>query len=172
MIIPTLETERLLLRGHRLEDFDACAALWGDPVITRHIGGKPSTREEVWARVQRYLGHWQLLGFGFWLVREKATGAFVGEVGLADFKRTMEPSIEGMPEAGWVLAQRAHGKGYATEAVRAALAWGDAHFGSTKAACIIDPENRASLRVAEKCGFVEWTRTTYKGDPAVVLRRA
>ena len=66
----------------------------------------------------RYAGHWQWMGFGFWALEEKSTGAFAGELGFAEFKRELEPSIQGIPEIGWVLAPHAHGKGYATEAVR------------------------------------------------------
>jgi RimJ/RimL family protein N-acetyltransferase len=61
------------------------------------------------------------MGFGFWVVREKSTGRFVGEVGLANFRRDIEPSLGESKEAGWVLSPWAHGKGFATEAVRAAL---------------------------------------------------
>ena len=168
---PTLDTERLSLRGHGLEDFADSAALWGDPAVTRYITGKPSTQEETWARLLRYVGHWALLGFGYWVVREKATGRFVGEVGLADFKRELTPSIAGAHEAGWVIAPWAHGKGYATEAVRAALTWSEAHFGAKRTVCIIAPENAASLRVAAKCDFTEVTRTTYKGEPTILFER-
>ncbi len=168
---PALDTERLTLRGHTLEDFADSVALWGDALVTRHIGGKPSSREEVWSRLLRYAGHWALLGFGYWVIREKASGRFVGEVGLADFKRELEPPFEPTPEAGWVLAPWSHGKGYATEAVRAVLAWGEAHFGSRKSVCIINPDNLASLRVAEKCGYVRSAIATYKGEPTVLCER-
>jgi RimJ/RimL family protein N-acetyltransferase len=169
--IPVLETERLVLRGHRLEDFADCSILWTDPAVTRFIGGKPSTREEVWARLLRYAGLWSLLGFGYWVVTEKDTGRFLGEVGFADFRREIEPSLEGVPEAGWVMAPHSHGKGYATEAVKAAIAWGEKHFGDRHMACIIAPENGPSLRVAEKCGFREWQHTTYKDNPTIMFVR-
>src|SRR5579872_2841064 len=151
--VPVIETPRLRLRGHRIDDFADCASMWADPNVTRHIGGKPFTEEEVWARVLRYVGHWSWLGFGYWAVEEKSTGAFVGDVGFADFKRDIQPSIQGLPELGWVLDAHAHGKGYATEAVRAAIAWGTEHFGRSETVCLIHPENVASLRVAEKCAF-------------------
>ncbi len=169
--IPAIQTERLKLRGHRMEDFSDVAALWADPAVTRYTVGKPLSREEVWARLLRYAGHWAWLGFGFWAVEEKATGNFVGELGFADLKRDIEPSLDGTPEIGWVLAARAHGKGYATEAVRAVLAWGDARFGPTRTVCLIHPENLPSLRVAAKCGYQEFQRTTYKGDPTILLAR-
>lgn len=169
--VPVLETERLRLRGHRLEDFDACAAMWADPVVTRHIGGKPFSREDVWSKILRYVGHWSLLGFGYWVVEDKTTGMFLGEGGFAEFKRDIEPSIEGMPEIGWAMIPLAHGKGLATEAVRALCAWADERFGSTPTVCVIDPENIASAWIAKKCGYQEFQRATYKGHPTVLYRR-
>jgi len=166
--VPILETERLRLRGHRLADFADCATMWADPIVTRHIGGKPFSREEVWARMLRYVGHWAWLGFGYWAVEEKATGELVGELGFADYKRDIQPSIEGTPELGWALASRVHGKGYATEAVREAITWGDEHFGRVRTVCLIHPENVASIRVAEKSGYRDFEHTTYK-DHAVIL---
>jgi RimJ/RimL family protein N-acetyltransferase len=169
--IPVIETERLRLRGHRIEDMDACASMWGDPVVARFIGGRPSTREEVWARLLRYAGLWALLGYGYWAVEDKADGGFVGDVGFADFKRDIEPSMEGMPEIGWALSPRVHGRGYATEAVAAALAWGDRRFDARPTVCIIDPENLASIGVAKKSGFKELAHTAYKGEPTIMYRR-
>jgi RimJ/RimL family protein N-acetyltransferase len=168
---PILETERLRLRAHRLEDFVHSAAMWSDAKITEHTVGKPQTEEESWTRFLRYVGHWSVMGFGYWVVEEKASGNFLGEIGFADFKRDIEPSLKGVPEIGWVLATHAHGKGFATEAVRTAVAWGDAHFDSKRTACIIAPENLPSIRVAEKCGYREFQRTTYRGKPALMFER-
>jgi RimJ/RimL family protein N-acetyltransferase len=169
--VPVLETGRLTLRGHRVEDLAHSAAMWADPEVIRHTTGKPLTEEECWARLLRYVGHWTLLGFGYWVVEETATGNFIGEVGFADYKRDLQPPLNGMPESGWVLARQAHGKGYATEALRAALKWGDAHFGSLPTACMIAPENLASVRVALKCGYEEVEPAIYKGKPVRMFIR-
>jgi RimJ/RimL family protein N-acetyltransferase len=169
--VPVLETERLRMRGHRVEDFKDCLAMWSDPDVTRFIGGKHLSGEEVWARMLRYAGHWTMLGFGYWLVEEKASGLFVGEVGFADFRRQIAPSFEGIPEIGWALIPWAHGKGFATEALRAAVAWGDGHFGEITTGCLINPDNAASIRVAQKGGYREFCRTFYKDHPAVIYRR-
>jgi RimJ/RimL family protein N-acetyltransferase len=168
---PVIETERLVLRGHRMDDFADCAAMWADPQVARFIGGKPLSETEAWARFLRYAGHWPLMGFGYWAVIEKGSGAFVGDVGFADYKRDIEPSIKGEAEIGWVLAGHAHGKGYATEAVRAALAWGDAHLKQPRTVCIIAPENLASIRVAAKCGLLEFERAVYKDHPVILCER-
>jgi|ERR1700685_94699 len=169
--MPMLETARLNLRAHRLDDFAQCAAMWADPNVTRYIGGKPLTEEEAWTKFLRYAGHWPLLGFGYWVAEEKATGNFAGELGFADYKRDIEPSLKGVPEIGWVLASHAQGKGYATEAVRAIVAWGDVHFQSPRTACIIAPENLASIRVAVKCGYRELQRANYKGKATLMFVR-
>ena len=165
---PILETPRLSLRAHTVADLDACATLWADPEVVRYIGNRPSTREDAWARMLRYRGHWELLGFGFWAIVERATGAFVGEAGLAEFKR--EAGLPLGVEAGWAIVPAAQGKGYATEAVRTALAWAASHVPAREVSALIDPGNTASLAVAHKCGFVELGRATYKGDDCVVLR--
>jgi RimJ/RimL family protein N-acetyltransferase len=168
---PVIETNRLRLRGHGPGDFADSADMWCDRLVYRYITGRPALESELWARILRYAGHWALLGFGYWLVEEKATGRFVGEVGFGHYKREIEPPLNGMPEIGWVLASSMHGKGYATDAVRAALAWGDANFGSVHTACIVDPENLVSLRLAAKFGYRELKRTTYLGDPTIMFTR-
>ncbi|WP_025599304.1 GNAT family N-acetyltransferase [Burkholderia sp. WSM2230] len=168
----TLTTARLTLRAHTRDDFPESLTMWSDPEVVRFIGGKIFTREEVWARLLRYVGHWSLLGYGYWVVRETDSGRFVGEVGFADFQREIEPSLSGTPEIGWALNPAMHGKGYATEAVRAAVAWADEKWPGVATACIVAPENEASLRVAHKAGYREQVRTSYKGQPTIMLRRA
>jgi RimJ/RimL family protein N-acetyltransferase len=168
---PLVETERLVLRGYRLEDFPHVVAAWADPEVVRHIGGRPSTEEETWARFLRNIALWPMLGYGYWAAVEKSSGRFVGDVGLADFKREIEPSLKGVPEIGWVLARWSHGRGYATEAARAVLQWLERTLGPQRTVCIIDEANRASVRVAEKCGYREFARTRYKGSAIVMLER-
>lgn len=168
---PVLHTEHLVLRPHTLDDYGDSARMWADPEVTRHIGGRPSTAEEAWSRVLRYAGLWALLGFSYWVVRERETGRFVGEVGFADFRRELTPPLEGAPEAGWALAPWAQGRGFATEAVRAALAWGDAHLAVERTVCMIHPDNAPSIRVAEKCGFRQIASSTYKGEPTLLFER-
>jgi RimJ/RimL family protein N-acetyltransferase len=169
--VPVLHTERLTLRGHRAEDFDDAFAMWSDPEVVRHISGTPSTQTQTWMRILSYAGHWALLGFGYWAIIESETGRFVGEAGFADFKRDIAPSMKAVPELGYVLAPFAYGKGYATEAVRSVLAWGDAHFNNPRTVCMIAPENAASLRVAEKCGYRIFEQATFVGEPALFLER-
>lgn len=171
MDVPVIETERLILRAHRHDDFDALAAMWADPDVTRHIGGRPSTRDESWSRLLRYAGHWQLLGFGYWAAVLKGQDRLIGDVGLADWQREIDPPLHGMPEAGWVFAPAVHGRGLAGEAVTAVLAWADRHLPRRTTACIISPDNTASLRLAARCGYLEHARTTFKDSPVIQFRR-
>lgn len=168
---PTLETVRLRLRSHLLSDFQHCAALWADPLVTRYIGGAPQSREDSWSRLLRYVGHWHLLGFGYWVAEERVSGTFVGELGFADYRRDLDPTLDGIPEAGWVFAPSVQGKGYATEAVQAILSWGEMYLSSSQTACLIHPDNAPSLRVAQKCGYIEKGRTSYKNRATIVLFR-
>ena len=166
-----LQTPRLRMRRPRLNDFTASAAMWADPEIVRHISGSPSTAEASWSRMLRYVGHWEVFRFGYWIVEERATGAFAGEVGFAYYHRNITPALD-PPELGWVIATAHQGKGYATEAVRAAIAWAQRHLtGIEDIACIIAPGNRASIRVAEKCGFRLLRQTVYMNSPTLVYGR-
>ncbi|WP_428029656.1 GNAT family N-acetyltransferase [Ancylobacter sp.] len=171
MIPPTLTTARLTLRPHRAEDFNAYAAMWAEPAVVRFIGGAPFSREAAWSRFLRHPGLWQFLGFGAFAVEERASGAFIGEAGFHDFRRALSPSIEGTMEAGWVFAGAAQGKGYAQEAMAAALGWADAHRAETRITCMIEPTHAASLHVAGTLGFRHSADGLYNGHPMVLLER-
>ena len=145
--------------------------MWSDPAITRYTIGTPSPAQRTWLRILAYRGHWELLRFGYWAVQEKATARYIGELGFADFKRDIEPSIQGMPELGWALISQAHGKGYATEALRAVVSWGDSHFGLTRTVCIIHRDNHRSFRVADKLGYDTILRAATDSDPNTILAR-
>jgi len=170
-IAPVVETERLILRPHRPEDHEAYARLWADAVTVRFIGGRPFSRSESWIRILRQIGHWQVQGFGFWILEEKASGALAGEAGFHDLHRDIVPSFDGVPEAGWALAPGFHGRGFAREAVEAIHRWGDRHLGAGRSVCIIEPENHASLRIARVVGYAEPIETTHAGTPILLLTR-
>ncbi|HKZ11125.1 MAG TPA: GNAT family N-acetyltransferase [Rhodanobacteraceae bacterium] len=169
---PVIETERLRLRAHRPDDFDACRAIWSDPEVVRHIGGKPASGEDAWRRVLTYAGLWSLLGFGYWAIEARHSGEYVGDIGYAEFRRDMLPSLRGMLECGWALARAAQGRGYASEALAAIETWRRAHVPESRAVCIIAPGNAASIRVAEKAGLCRWCETTYRGEPTLVFTHA
>lgn len=169
--IPTVETERLILRGYRLDDFPAHAAFWADPEVTKFIGGRPFSREEAWARYLRYAGMWQVMGFGFWAVTDRRSGNLIGSAGFHDLKRELVPSIEGTMETGWSLSPSVQGKGIGSELVGAMMGWADTNRPEMRVTCLIDPDNAPSLRLAEKHGFREFARTDYHGNPVILFER-
>ena len=172
IVAPTLTTPRLCLRPHRADDLEACVELWQDPVVTRHTSGQPLSRQDVWTRLLRHPGHWALLGFGYWVLEERQSGRFIGEVGLGRFKRDVlagRPELSDIPETGWVMLPWAHGRGYAHEAVAAVLEWRDAQLPTGDTFCLIAPENAPSLRLAERLGFQE--RDRVDGGQTVLLLR-
>ena len=166
-----IETARLVLRPHRIEDYEVCCLLTTDPEAVRMIYQKPMSREDTWHRLLRFAGHWALLGFGLLVVEEKATSRVVGEVGLGDFHRGLGEDFDPYPEFAWMLASDVHGRGYATEAARAMLRWMETAFAPERTVCIIDPDNAPSLRVAEKLGFDSFGHAEYKAKTVLKLRR-
>lgn len=167
---PVIETDRLILRPHRLEDITACQRLWGDNRVVRHIGGVPQDAQAVWFRVLRYAGMWSMLGYGMWALEDKASGAFLGEAGLLSAARGLA-ELEAVPEAGWVLGPDAWGRGIASEAMGAVLGWADAALEAPSIRCIIDPSHVASIGVAYKLGFADLTDTMLNGQPTRVFDR-
>ena len=165
--VPVLTTSRLVLRGHRLEDFAAMAAMWSDEQTVRFIGkGQPLGEDAVWLRLQRVAGFWPILGYGFWAIEHAASGRLIGEAGFLE----TSPPRRGhrTPEAGWALETVARGQGYASEAVAAILAWGDQRF--ERSTCVISPENAPSIALARRHGYrdlgvapapADWTGPEY-----------
>ena len=144
--------------------------MWADPEVTRHIGGRPLTAEETWMRLLRYAGHWALFGCGYWVIRDRATGGFLGEAGFGDRRRTLDPPFGDDPEIGWALTPPAQGRGLGREAVGAVLAWADARF-TRRTVCMISPDNARSLRLAGDYGYREYARAVYHGTPTILLAR-
>lgn len=169
--IPTLETERLVLRAHCEADFEPMLADWQDPAVLHYIHAQPLTRQDAWGRFLKNIGSWAVQGLGMWAVAEKATGRYAGTLGIFDIRRELTPSVAGMLEAGWMVSARCHGKGYATEAMRAGLAWADVAFGYRAMFCIVSPGNTASIRVAEKCGFSRWYEAELDDGSALLMHR-
>jgi RimJ/RimL family protein N-acetyltransferase len=143
----TLETERLILRWFREEDFEQFCQICDDAEVMRFLGdGKPMTPMEVWRQMATFMGHWYFRGYGIWAVEEKKTGRLVGRIGF------MNPA--GWPgfELGWTLGRDSWGKGYATEGARRALEYAFTEMDRDHVISLIAPENLASIRVAERLG--------------------
>ena len=170
-MVPEIETARLRLRAIRSDDLDRWAGVCADPEVVRFLGGSPFSREDTWRRLLATAGSWAMLGYGYWGVEPREGGPMIGHAGFSDFKRGMTPSIEGLPEMGWVFARDAHGRGYASEAVAAALGWADRQLKGREIAAIVSHDNVASIRVAEKAGFSAREEAVYKDEPILLFRR-
>ncbi len=171
MQAPTIETERLILQSVSPALFEDHFQNMSDPRVVKFIGGgAPQSRVEAWRRFCQAAGMWVLLGYGYWAFTDRATGKMLGMGGLANFERGMA-ELEGAPESGWALAAEAWGKGIATEAMGAVFDWADQNLEAPEIRCIISPDNRASLRVAAKLGFVAFAETSDAFGDVIVHRR-
>jgi RimJ/RimL family protein N-acetyltransferase len=159
---PTLESPRLLLRPHGIDDFEPLHALTVAPAPRAFLSGEPS-REESYKRLLTSIASWHLFGYGTFAAIERESGLYVGNCGLFRLERDLDPPFEGEPEAGWIVAQSRWGRGYAGEAMEAALAWFDEAVGIRRTVCMISPGNRASERVAAKLGYEPIGLSRYKG---------
>lgn len=141
-----LETDRLILRWFRADDFPAFLAMAQDPEVMKFLTGQPQTEIEAWKSMAAYIGHWYFLGYGVWAVEEKSSGKLIGRIGL------MNPA--GWPgfELGWTLARDSWGKGYATEGARRALDYAFTEVNRDHVISCIAPTNVNSIKVAERLG--------------------
>jgi RimJ/RimL family protein N-acetyltransferase len=142
---PVLETERLILRCPEAADLDGFAEMMADPEATRFLGGVVS-RTAAWRSLTVIAGSWVIRGYGLFSVVEKASGRWIGRVG------PWQP--EGWPgaEVGWGLHPAAWGRGYATEAAEACMAYAFERLGWDEVVHIIDPGNAPSQAVARRVG--------------------
>jgi RimJ/RimL family protein N-acetyltransferase len=158
----TLETERLVMRMWREADFEEYAELCADAEVMRYIGGKIFDRTEAWRHMASMIGHWYLRGYGIWAVAEKDSQRLVGRIGC------INPA--GWPgfEVGWTLKKEFWGKGYATEGARRALKYAFNELGKPHVISLINAENKASIRVAERLGETLEGTTTVFGTEVLV----
>lgn len=162
MYQPTLETDRLILRMWRGDDFESYARICEDPEVMRYLGGKTFNRLGAWRHLAFLIGHWQLLGYGHWAVEEKASGKLVGRIGF------LNPA--GWPgfEIGWTLGRQFWGKGYAIEGARKALDYAFTQLNKDHVISLIHPDNKAPIRVAEKLGEKHEGATELLGIPVLI----
>ena len=142
---PVVETPRLRLRVQQAADFDRFAEVLADEQAAKHIGGV-LVRAAAWRRFLQMPGAWVVQGYAMFSVVEKASGRWIGMTG---------PWFpDGWPgtEVGWTFHPDAWGQGYATEAATAAIDWAFARLDWTEVIHSIDPDNHASIRLAERLG--------------------
>ncbi len=145
-----LETERLVLRRLVPDDLPALHALYRDPVARRFFPDGTRTLEQTREELEWFLqGHPRHPELGLWATVERATGTFLGRCGLLPW------TIDGVAEVelAYLIDPRRWGEGLATEAARAIVRHAHAALELDRLICLIDPENVASLRVAEKVGM-------------------
>jgi len=166
----TLTTERIILTPVAPSDFDDLQILWRDEAFTRAITGRALTTEEVWFRLLRDLGHWQVMGHGNWAMRLKAGGAYVGSVGVLHYRRDLTPAFDA-PELGWGVGGAFQGQGLAREGLDAALRWTDQRLHAPRTVCMIGLENAPSMTLAARVGYRPYGETIYKDGPVRLFER-
>lgn len=166
-----LETPRLILRPHRLEDFEACCFLASDTDAQHLVTHRVLDRERAWQRMLGMLGHWRIMGYGLLLIEEKVSRRVVGEVGYAQSLRGLGPDFDSWPELSWMVSSDAHGHGYPTEAVQVIQKWLDDTYEFERTVCMIDPHFAAPRHTAERLGFHFYGHGEYAGRPITKLRR-
>ncbi len=143
-VAPTLFTERLILRPHRVEDFEVMTPLFGSD-WARYMDG-PVSAAELWRWVGAEVGSWSLLGYGSWAVDLRDSNTFIGQVGIN--KPANFPEVE----LGWCVWPDFEGQGFAQEAALAARHWGFAQLKLDTLVSYIDPENARSIALATRLG--------------------
>ena len=145
MAIDQISTDRLHLRQWQQEDFPAIASFFASPENARFVGGV-KTPEEAWRVMATYIGHYQIYGYSYMAVVDKATEQLQGSVGLWNQPGWPEP------ELGYWFLPHGQGKGYAYEAAFALL---QLAMGSTEIDTLVSyiaQENTPSIKLAEKLG--------------------
>jgi ribosomal-protein-alanine N-acetyltransferase len=144
----SVETARLLLRPLGPGDLDRHHAVVGsDPQVT--WDGSVRTLAESRTYLEEHGRHWDEHGFGMWAAIERSSGDFLGHAGLQCLEDT------GHVQVGYYLGRAAWGRGFATEAARAALRYGFEVVGLPHIVAVVRPENGASQRVLAKLGMRE-----------------
>jgi RimJ/RimL family protein N-acetyltransferase len=156
-----IETPRLRLRPFRASDIDALARLNADPNVMRYLGsGKCLDRAETWRQIAMFLGHMEIRGYSILAIEDRRSGIFIGRSG------PFYPEGWPMLEVGWVVDPDWQRQGLATEAGRASLDWCFANLSVDVVCSLIQPENVASARVAEKLGAHLERRINVAGQDA------
>ena len=160
----------MTLKTVSVDDYDDLCALWGDAAFATSLLPKAMTPEEVWFRLLRDIGQWQVLGYGSWSIRDTASGDYIGGIAVLQHRRMMTPAFDA-PELGWGIAPRFQGQGLAHEALCAVLDWCDGTLNAPRTVCMIDPENAPSHALAQRVGYAPYADPLYKGGPVVLLER-
>jgi len=168
--VTIITTERLILTPKAAPDLEPLTALWANEAFTGQIGLSIMSRETVWFRLLRDIGHWTVFGYGNWAIRRRADNAFIGSVGVFNYRRDLEPAFDA-PEVGWGLDPAFHGQGYGQEALNAALHHADTALALPRTVCMIGPDNAPSQKLARRAGFDLWREGAYRGEKLLMMER-
>lgn len=160
---PILETDRLLLRPHRIEDFERFA----DAYTTARSGfiGGPLSRDQSWRTFLCGIGTWSLIGFGSWAIEHRESGSYIGQIAL-----NFPPEFPER-EIGWILWEEFEGKGFALEAAIRARKFAYQQLHWTTIVSYISPKNDRSVQLAERMGArVDKSAATPNGESCLVFR--
>jgi len=162
VVVPQLETERLLLRRLTTDDLDEFGRrIWADPEVVRYLPRRDMTpRERAERAYDTFNRSWSSHGYGGWLITDKLDGGLIGACDL-------DLDESGDVELGYSLARAHWGKGLATEAVRAAVRFGFENAGLERIIAVVSPENTASWRLLEQIGFVHEKKASRYGSDVV-----
>ena len=149
--LPDATTERLELRRFTRDDLDALAVVFAKPEVWQFPYGRALSRDETAMFLENQIQHWDTCGFGCWLAVERATDRVIGYVGLS--VPMFLPEVLPAVEVGWRFDPDVWGNGYATEAARAALDQAFTTLGLAEVCSVVQAENAASVRVAERLGM-------------------
>lgn len=166
-----IETARLTLRPWALGDLDALYALTESEAMRVHLGPDPPSRGASFDRLMRMTGGWATFGYTTLAVMERETGDLIGNCGLFRVLRELGDDFDGYPEAGWIVAERRWGRGYALEAMTAAQSWFDRTHGRQRCVCMIAPDNIASHAVAARLGYRRFAEREMKGEAVELYER-
>jgi RimJ/RimL family protein N-acetyltransferase len=158
MNIPTIETPHLLLRAWTRDDADVWFNILQEEGILRYFPNQlPPSREKAAEYIAHQSAHWAEFGYGHWAVITREDGRVIGWNGLEYLLELDET------EVAYLLSKRVWGRGYATEAARAAVRFGFERAGLSKIIGLVHSENTGSVRVLEKCGLSFDDRITLWG---------
>ena len=167
---PLLTTDRLELHRPQADDLSGLNALMEPAAMRVHLGRDAPTLTDSFARLARNAGSWALYGYGTFMVRERGSDVIIGNCGVFHSWRGFAP-FDGVAEAGWIIAADRWGRGYAAEAMNAALNWFDRTHAIRPVMAMIAPANTPSLALAARLGFAPFGAQEFDGHAVTLLQR-
>jgi RimJ/RimL family protein N-acetyltransferase len=168
---PEFSTEHLDMWRPAARDHAELVNLLADDEVRRNLGNRPTSAVEEFNRLCRNAGSWALFGYGTFMCRARDSDEVLGICGVFHSWRGFGKGLDDTPEIGWIFARKAWGKGLASEAARASLAWFDTAFPGRRVGCMINDTNLPSLAVAAKLGFLRYGEQIDGETTLILLER-